>query len=348
VIDPGSSEAPLSAPPSPQAWRQRLARYAKPDAARAAGQILATLAPLLATMAALFWGLAEGFWPALLLAVPAAFFIVRLFIIQHDCGHGSYFRSARLNDLLGHAFGVITMVPYAAWRRDHAVHHATCGNLGRRGVGDVSTLTVAEYAALSPRRRLAYRLYRHPFVLFAVGPAYMLLVRYRLPLSNPRRGVRPWISILGTDAAAAALGIGLAALIGPVAWLAGMGTVMLLASTIGVWFFYVQHQFEDTYWRPAGGWDFYVAAFEGSSFYDLPRFLHWLTGSIGFHHIHHLASRIPNYRLRACFEAIPELQAAKRVTLWGSVKAARLALWDEERQKLVSFRQARRGAKSFA
>jgi acyl-lipid omega-6 desaturase (Delta-12 desaturase) len=345
VIGTCSSDVPPAGALSPKAWRERLARYARPDAARATGQILITLTSLLASMAALFWGLAEGFWPALLCALPAAVFIVRLFIIQHDCGHGSYFRSPRLNDLFGHAFGVVTMIPYAAWRREHAVHHATCGNLARRGVGDVTTLTVAEYGARSRWQRLVYRLYRHPLVLFGVGPAYMLLVRYRLPLSNPFRGARGWVSVLGTNAAAAALGIGLALIIGPVACLAGWGTVMLLASTIGVWFFYVQHQFEDTHWRPAGGWDFHVAAFEGSSFYDLPRFMHWLTGSIGFHHIHHLASRIPNYRLRACFEEVPELQRAKRVTLWDSIKGARLALWDEDRQKLVSFRQAARAAR---
>lgn len=339
--DSGELPSPSS---SPQAWRKRLALYSKPSAARASGQFLATAVPLAASAGALLWGLAQGFWPALLLALPAAFFVVRLFIIQHDCGHGSYFRSGRVNDALGRALGVITMMPYAAWRRDHAVHHAGFGNLARRGTGDVTTLTVAEYRALSRLRRLAYRLYRHPLVLFVVGPVYMLLVRYRVPKTNPFRDRGSWLSILGTDAVAAALGAGIAALIGPVAFLAGWGTVMLLSTAIGVWFFYFQHQFEDTYWRRAEAWDFHAAAMEGSSFYDLPRFLHWLTGSIGFHHIHHLASRIPNYRLRACFEEIPELQRARRLTLWGSFKALRLALWDEEAQKLVSFRHALRSA----
>jgi acyl-lipid omega-6 desaturase (Delta-12 desaturase) len=321
-----------------------LAPYAKPDAARAAGQLFTTVALLLASLAGLFWGLAHGFWLTLLLAMPAAAFMVRVFIIQHDCGHGSYFRSPRANDMLGIALGFVTMMPYRAWRRDHAVHHASSGNLARRGIGDVSTLTVAEFRACSRWRRLAYRLYRHPLVLFAVGPVYLLL-RYRLFTANPFRDRASWLGVLATDAVAAAACAGAAVLIGPVAFLAGWGSVLLLASAVGVWLFYVQHQFEDTYWRPADLWDFQAAALSGSSFYDLPRPLHWLIGSIGFHHIHHLASRIPNYRLRACFEENPELQhCAKRVTLWGSLKSTRLALWDENTQKLVSFRQAARAS----
>jgi acyl-lipid omega-6 desaturase (Delta-12 desaturase) len=341
------SVTPPASGPSPQAWRKLLAPYARPDAARAAGQLLTTAALLLASAAGLFWGLAEGFWPALLLAVPASFFIVRLFIIQHDCGHGSYFRSGRANDMLGVVLGVVTMMPYRAWRRDHAVHHASCGNLARRGIGDITTLTVAEYRARSRLRRFAYRLYRHPLMLFAVGPAYLLFIRYRLPTANSFRDLASWFSILGTDAAAAVLAAGATVLVGPVAFLAGWSSTLFLASAIGVWLFYVQHQFEETYWRPAASWDFHAAALNGSSFYDLPRLLHWLTGSVGFHHIHHLASRIPNYRLRACFDENPELQhGAKRVTLWSSLKSSRLALWDEKAQKLVSFRQAARAARS--
>ena len=335
-----AAPAPAQPGTAAQAWRRLLAPYAKPDGARATGQLAATLPPLLACAAALLWGLAQGFWPALMLAAPAALFIVRLFIIQHDCGHGCYFRSAHLNDAIGRVLGVITMMPYAAWRRDHAVHHATCGDLGRRGIGDVTTLTVAEYRARSRWGRLAYRLYRHPLMLFCVGPVYVLLLRYRLPPANPRRDRRVWLSILGTDAAVAALMAALAPVVGPIALLAGWGAVMLLASKVGVWLFYVQHQFADTYWRQPAEWDFHAAAFEGSSFYDLPRFLHWLTGWIGYHHIHHLASRIPNYRLRACFEENPVLQRARRVSLWGSVAAVRLTLWDEGARRLVSFRQA--------
>jgi len=341
---------PLGADPVPstgisvQTWRKILSPYARPDGGRAILQLLTTTLPLLACASALLWGLAEGFWPVLLLALPTALLVVRFFMIQHDCGHGSFFRSSRLNDAVGRVLGVLTMMPYTAWRRDHAVHHATSGNLARRGVGDVTTLTIAEYRASSRWRRLFYRVYRNPFVLFGIGPAYMLLVRYRIPFGRRLGDRRDWISILGTDAAAVAAAAVLAIFVGPIAVLVGWGTVLLLASAVGVWLFYVQHQFEDTYWRHAADWDFHAAAFEGSSFYDLPRFLHWLTASIGFHHIHHLASKIPNYRLRACFLENPELHRARRLTLWQSLKSVRLALWDEERRKLVSFREAARSA----
>ena len=341
-----SPEGPGTAGPtiSPPSWRQILAPYSQPDRKRAAIQLLTTALPLVACAGVMLWGLAAGIWPLLALAIPAAFFVVRAFMIQHDCGHGSFFRSTWTNNALGCVLGVLTLMPYAAWRGDHAIHHATSGNLGRRGVGDVTTLTVAEYRARSRWWRLLYRLYRHPAVLFGLGPAYVLLVRYRVPFARRLRDRRAWLSILGTDAAAAAMALGLAMLVGPLAVLVGWGTVMLLATAIGVWFFYVQHQFEDTYWRHAADWDFHAAAVEGSSFYDLPSLVHWLTASIGFHHIHHLASKIPNYRLRACFKENPELRRAKRLTLRGSLQSVRLALWDEERGKLVSFREAARSA----
>lgn len=335
----GGTTMPDTLPP--RSWRKMLGPYSVPDARRAVLQLASTALPLLASAAVLLYGLEHGLWLALIFVVPAALFMVRLFIIQHDCGHGSYFGSNRLNNFLGRTIGVVTLMPYASWRRDHAGHHATCGNLDRRGIGDVTTLTVEEYKSRSPWRRLVYRMYRHPLVLFGVGPVYVLLVRYRIPTGHPLRDRRNWLSILGTDAAAGLIAFGLAALVGPLALLVGWGAVMLLSTTIGVWLFYIQHQFENTYWQASAQWDFHAAAFEGSSFYDLPRFLHWLTGSIGFHHIHHLASRIPSYRLRACFDENVELRCAKRLTLWGSVKAVRLTLWDEKRGRLVSFRQAR-------
>ncbi|HXP73975.1 MAG TPA: fatty acid desaturase [Stellaceae bacterium] len=341
-----SPEAPDTAGPpiSPQSWRRILTPYTQPDRKRAAIQLLTTALPLLACAGVMLWGLAEGVWPLLALALPAAFFVVRAFMIQHDCGHGSFFRSTWTNNALGSVLGVLTLMPYGAWRRDHAVHHATSGNLARRGVGDVTTLTVAEYRARSGFQRLLYRLYRHPAVLFGLGPAYVLLVRYRVPYARRLGDRGAWLSILGTDVSAAAAAVVLAIFVGPIALLVGWGTVMLLATAIGVWFFYVQHQFEDTYWRQAADWDFHAAAVEGSSFYDLPNLLHWLTASIGFHHIHHLASKIPNYRLRACFKENPELRRAKRLTIWASLKSVRLTLWDEERRKLVSFREVERAA----
>ncbi|HEY1504442.1 MAG TPA: fatty acid desaturase [Stellaceae bacterium] len=340
--DIAGGSPPMSDPSSPLSWQQRLAPYCRPEAARALGQLFSTSLPFLASMATLLYAMSQGVWFALALAVPAAIFLVRLFIIQHDCGHGSFFKSRRVNETLGLVLSVFTMMPYSAWRQAHAAHHANAGNLDQRGTGDVTTLTVREYQSRSRRRRFLYRLYRHPLVLFGVGPAYLLLVRYRVPLGRELRDRHRWLSIVGTDLAAAASAIGLSAIIGAGPFLLAWSTVLLLATSLGVWFFYVQHQFADTYWADGASWEFRTAAIEGSSYYDLPRFLHWLTGSIGFHHIHHLASKVPNYRLRACFDANPEFQRAKRLTLWASIKSVRLALWDEERRELISFRQARR------
>ncbi|HEY3916491.1 MAG TPA: fatty acid desaturase [Stellaceae bacterium] len=318
-------------------WQKRLAPYCKPDGRRALRQLLTTSVAFLANMAALVYAISHDLWYALPLVLPASIFLVRLFIIQHDCGHGSFFKTRRTNEMLGLALSILTMMPFWAWRRAHALHHATSGNLDQRGTGDVTTLTVREYRSRSKMKKFLYRMYRHPLVLFGLGPAYLLLVRYRVPLGHP---LRDWLSIIGTDVAAAISAASLSVIIGPGPFLLAWSAVLLLATSVGVWFFYIQHQFPDTYWADSATWDFRIAAIEGSSYYDLPRFLHWLTGSIGFHHIHHLASKVPNYRLRACFDDNPEFQRAKRVTLWASVKSLRLALWDENRRKLVSFRQA--------
>jgi acyl-lipid omega-6 desaturase (Delta-12 desaturase) len=323
--------------------RRRLAHYSSADTKRAVLQLLTTAPPLLASAAALLYGISHGIWLAACIGPLAALFIVRLFIIQHDCGHGSFFKSRRANDMLGLITSLLTLIPYNYWRRDHAVHHATSGNLDRRGKGDVTTLTVREYLAKSWWRRLMYRLYRHPLVLLGVGPAYMLLVRYRVPTGESLRSWSDWVSIVGTNLAAAFGATAMVMTIGPITFMVTWGAVMLLALSIGVWLFYVQHQFEDAYWEKADRWNFQAAALDGSSFYDLPRPLHWLTGSIGFHHIHHLASKIPNYRLRACFDQVPELQRVRRLTLWASIKSIGLTLWDEERRQLISFRALAQG-----
>jgi omega-6 fatty acid desaturase (delta-12 desaturase) len=317
-------------------WSRRLAPYCKPDFDRAVRQLFFTSIPFLASMTALLYGLAHGQWYMLALVLPTAAFLVRLFIIQHDCGHGSFFKSRRANEGVGLVLSILTLIPYWSWRRAHAIHHATSGNLARRGTGDVTTLTVREYLSRSAWRRFVYRTYRHPLVIFGIGPIYFLLIRYRIPMSNDWHH---WISIICTNAIAAAGGAVLAIIIGPCTFLLAWSTVLLVATTVGVWFFYIQHQFADTYWADSASWEFHKAALSGSSYYDLPRVLDWLTGSIGFHHIHHLASKIPNYRLRACFNENPELQCAKRVTLWTSLKTVRLALWDEDLATLVSFRQ---------
>ncbi|MGH9480348.1 MAG: fatty acid desaturase, partial [Terriglobales bacterium] len=323
------------------AWRAMVAPYLKPDARRAVMQLSTTGLLFLAVMAGMLTALEHGILAATLLAPPAAILLMRLFTFQHDCGHGSFFAARRVNDCIGQLLGVLTLTPYSAWRGKHAAHHASAGNLDRRGVGDVTTLTVSEYVALPAWRRLAYRLYRHPLVMFGVAPSWLFLVRYRVPTGDPRRHWREWLSVVGTDAALGAVLAALVVTLGPLPVLLGWLPVALLAATIGVWLFYIQHQFEETYWEPQRDWDFRAAALQGASFYDLPAALHWMTGNIGFHHIHHLSSRIPNYRLRECHEANPALQAAPRLTLRESLRCARLALWDAEGRRLVPFGKVR-------
>jgi len=323
-------------------WREIVAPYAHPSAVRGLVQLANTGLPFLAVVGLMLTLLNAGVWEAIVLALPAAGLLVRLFSIQHDCGHGSFFKTPRANDLLGRLLGILTLTPYGSWRRAHAEHHATSGNLDRRGRGDITTFTVREYLALSAWRRFTYRVYRNPFVLFGVGPAYQFLIRHRIPTGNPLRNRQEWISVLGTNAAIAAKLVGTALVVGLWPALLGYVAVVVIAAAIGVWLFYVQHQFENTYWATDSTWSFHSAALEGSSFYDLPRFLHWMTGSIGFHHIHHLSSRIPNYRLRECFEQNPELRHARRLSLRESLKCLSLALWDEERGSLMSFGQMRK------
>lgn len=326
---------------APRAWRDILAAYARPSTKRGIVQILNTGLPFLALVGALLYGLDQGVWLALLLVLPAGALLVRLFAIQHDCGHGSFFRARWANDAAGRLIGVLTLTPYVYWRSNHAEHHASSGNLDRRGVGDIDTLTVREYAASSKWQRLIYRLYRHPLVMFGIGPIYIFFIRHRIPSGHPLRNRRIWLSVLGTDLAITVVVLGVAAWVGPGPLLIGYGPVALLGAAVGVWLFYIQHQFEDTYWAKAKEWNFTAAALEGCSFYDLPHVMHWFTGHIGLHHIHHLSSRIPNYRLRECFDQNPELRRVTRLTLRSSLRCATLALWDEERRKLVSFRAAR-------
>jgi omega-6 fatty acid desaturase (delta-12 desaturase) len=278
-----------------------------------------------------------SYWLTLALALPAAGLLVRLFIIQHDCGHGSFFASRRLNDLVGSLIGVLTLTPYQYWRRTHALHHANTGNLEHRDFGEVETLTVAEYKALSRWGKLRYRVYRHPLVLFVVGPVYQFVVKHRAPWDAPRSWRKEWRGVMLTNLGLAAILAAAWATVGLERFLLVQVPITLLSGTLGVWLFYVQHQFEDTYWENPPEWAFHDAALEGSSFYDLPRVLDWFTGSIGFHHVHHLASRIPNYRLRQAMREVPELSHVTRLTLRDSLATVRLKLWDEERSRMVGF-----------
>ncbi len=278
---------------------------------------------------------------SLLLAIPAAGFLVRLFLIQHDCGHGAFFRHRLANDWIGRVIGVLTFTPYDVWRRSHALHHATTGDLDRRGMGDIKTLTLAEYRAMSLPGRLKYRLYRHPFVMFVIGPANLFLLQHRLPLGWMRAGWWPWVSTMATNAAIAAIVSLLIWLIGVKAFLLIHMPILILAASMGVWLFYVQHQFAETRWDRGPDWDLHEAALHGSSHYDLPLVLRWFTANIGMHHVHHLNSRIPYYHLPRALADHPELRDISRVTLWESLRCVRFALWDEQKRRLVPFRAAR-------
>jgi omega-6 fatty acid desaturase (delta-12 desaturase) len=268
--------------------------------------------------------------------------LVRLFMLQHDCGHGSFFRTRAVNDWVGRIIGTVTLTPYDAWRRSHNAHHASSGNLDERGFGDIDTLTVREYLALPRWRRLRYRAYRHPLVMFGFGPAYLFLVRHRLPVGLMRKGWEPWISTMATNAATAALIVAMIWLVGAGPFLLVQLPIVLLAASMGVWLFYVQHQFEDTVWAEDPAWNLHEAALHGSSHYDLPPILRWFTANIGVHHVHHLCSRIPFYRLPEVLRDHPELGETSRLTIMESLNSVRLVLWDEERQQLISFRDLQR------
>ena len=318
-----------------------VAPFRQPRPTRSLVELAITAGPF-ALLWVLTWAaLDAGYALGIVLTIPAGAFLLRLFLIQHDCGHGAFFRRQASNNWVGRVLGVVTFTPYDYWRRSHAMHHASTGNLDSRGVGDVDTLTVAEFGALSRTRRLLYRLYRHPLVLFGVGPAYQFLLRHRLPIGMMKSGWRPWLSALGTNAS-------IAAVIALLIWAIGFKLFLLIhlpitivAASLGVWFFYVQHQFEQTHWDRGEDWSFPAAALHGSSFYDLPPILRWFSANIGVHHVHHLASRIPFYRLPEVLREVPLLAGISRVTLRQSFRAVRLVLWDEQKRRLVSFSEAR-------
>ena len=320
-------------------WPSLVKPYLTPSIWRSLYQLSNTAIPLAALWIVMAQSLGTiPYAVTLMLAVPTALLVVRLFIIQHDCGHGSFFSSRRLNNSVGFCIGVITLLPYTYWRRTHAIHHATSGNLDQRTFGDIDTLTVREYLGLSKTKRLLYRSYRHPLVLLLVGPIYQFIFKSRFPADTPRSWTREWASVHFTNLA-------LASAIGLLWWAVGLRTFLLvqlpitiIAGSCGVFIFYVQHQYEDTYWRYREKWDYYQAGMEGSSHWVLPKVLQWFTGNIGIHHIHHVCSRIPNYYLQKCYDENPELHTARKLGFWASVKTLNKTLWDEDAGRLIRFR----------
>jgi acyl-lipid omega-6 desaturase (Delta-12 desaturase) len=323
-----------------RATRELLARYAKAHDGLATLGIATSVLPYIALSVAMYFALRVSVLITLALAVPTAAFLVRTFIVFHDCSHGSFLTSKRANAWLGMFTGVLLFMPFVRWKHDHAVHHATSGDLERRGVGDVHTLTTSEYEALSPRARLAYRLMRNPLVMFGIGPIVAMVIGPRIVA----RGARPRMrnSVIVTNVALAALIGGLCLLIGWRDYLLVVGVPALLAGSAGIWLFYVQHQFEDAYWESGADWSYDEAALRGSSYLKLPRLLQFASGNIGFHHVHHLSARIPNYHLQRAHEENPMFHTVPTLTLWDGLRAVRLKLWDEEQKRLVSFAQARR------
>ena len=320
-------------------WKEIVEQYQKPSAWRALWQIVNTFGPYLLLWYLMYLSLAVSYWITLPLAILMGAFLVRSFIIFHDCGHGSFFDSRAANDFVGFIAGMQTFTPYYHWRWEHAIHHATSGHLDKRGTGDLWTLTVQEYLEASRAKRFAYRLARNPIVLFVIAPVFVLLVKQRFPSATASKRERE--SVQWMNLAILGMAVGLSAIFGIKAYVLIQLTAMAVAGSAGFWLFYVQHQFEGVYWERGKQWDYTAAALQGSSFYKLPKVLQWFSGSIGFHHIHHLSPRIPNYHLEKCHNAEPLFQTVKPVTLFSSFKSFTFRLWDEPHKKLVGYRHLR-------
>ena len=322
--------------PPPASWRHLVEGFERPDAWRSTGQVVTTLGLFAASLYATYRSLALPYAVTLSCAIVSAAFLVRTFMLMHDCAHGALFRSRRANDVLGFVAGVLTLTPFVQWRRDHVLHHASAGDLDRRGHGDVLTLTVREYAARTRWGRLRYRLYRHPLVLLGLGPLHLAVGQRYRPRSRAT-GDKERASVLRTNLALLALVSGWSLVIGLKAVALVYGPVFFFAGMAGVWLFYLQHQFEGPHWASHEDWDYATAALDGSSYLRLPRPLQWITCSIGLHHVHHLSPRVPNYRLQACLDAHPTLRGATCVTLGDTWRAFSLKLWDEDAGRLVGF-----------
>ncbi|CTQ60921.1 fatty acid desaturase [Roseibium album] len=325
---------------APRDWVAILANYREPSTLRSSFELVVTAGPFILLWILAWLSLDVSYWLTAAIAMVNAAFLVRLFAIQHDCGHGSFFKNRTVSDWLGRVIGVLTLTPYDVWRRSHAMHHSSSGNLGRRGMGDIHTLTVAEYSALTPRSRFKYRVYRSPFVLFGLGPAYTFFLENRLPFGF-MANAKFWLYAMTTNAA---IFVGLALILVFGGWMPILLIFLpttILAATVGVWLFYVQHQFETTHWDTEEDWQLHDAALFGSSHYVLPPVLQWSVANIGIHHVHHLNSRIPFYRLPEVLRDHKDLADRNCMTIRQSIASIRLHLWDEKSRRLLSFSQAK-------
>jgi omega-6 fatty acid desaturase (delta-12 desaturase) len=317
------------------AWQQAVQAYQNSDLRRSLWQVVNSIVPFCILWYLAYRSLAVSYWLTLGIAVLAAGFMMRIFIIFHDCGHGSFFKSQRANSIMGFIAGIFTITPYQQWRYHHAIHHATAGDLDRRGIGDIWTVTVVEYLEMSRLKRLVYRTYRNPFMMFLVGPMLNFIISNRF-VTKPT-GKRERASVYWTNLTLLIVVAGLSWLIGFRAFILVELPIVAVATSLGVWLFYVQHQFESTYWDRHDDWNFVSAAMHGSSYYKLPKVLQWFTGNIGFHHIHHLSPRIPNYYLEKCHKENPIFQEAEEINLWTSLRSFTYRMWDENRRKLVGY-----------
>jgi len=349
-VKPGAAHGASAPPPAASArsvhekpaWVTDLKRFEKPSASKVSWQLFNTLVPYAAMLVlmylTMYWKL--PYWITFLLALPASALLVRIFIFFHDCGHGSYVASPIWQQIIGNFLGLFTFSCFASWRYSHGIHHSTSGNLDRRGIGDVWTMTVDEYAASSPLRRLQYRLFRNPLIMFGLGPFFSFVIIQRLPARGASR--KQVLNVVAVNAVIAGIVIAAAFTIGIKAYLLIQMPIMLLGGAAGVWLFYVQHQFDPSYWARTEDWQSMDAAMQGSSYYKLPKVLQWISGNIGFHHIHHLRPRIPNYNLQAALNATPQLQLPDPLRLWPSLKSVRLKVWDERNKCLLTLREATR------
>ncbi|MCG1023319.1 fatty acid desaturase [Sutcliffiella horikoshii] len=320
--------------------KKQVAPFEKSQTKKSIWQLINTLTPFFLLWYLTYISLSVSYWLALVPAIFAAGFMTRIFIIFHDCTHHSFFKSRKWNRAVGTVTGVLTLFPFDQWGHDHSVHHATSGNLDKRGVGDIWTLTVEEYKAASFKTRLSYRLYRNPLVMFGLGPIYTFLIRNRFNRKEARQKERNNLYLTNVLIVAVAVLLSLA--IGWQAFLIVHGTIFMIAGSVGIWLFYVQHTFEDSYFEMDKDWEYVLAAVEGSSYYKLPKVLQFLTGNIGYHHIHHLSPRVPNYELEKCHHSTPPLQHVPTITLATSLKSLKFRLWDEKTKNFVTFREAKK------